>query len=370
MKNEMKKILYLSIVDWNWIKQRPQMIAEQLSDNYIVYCIYPMYHKKKELANNDVCSNNLHLIPRFKLPFSGKNSFIKKIDTLCQHIFVALSIVKYQPDIIYTSFPTDYSFFLKKTKRMIVYDCMDNHPEFEKNNRAKKNIRNIENKLVNISSIIFVSSLFLKKEIIQKYNTSEDKVFLIRNGYSGEIIETNYSPQITRSKLKIAYIGTVSSWFDFNILINAIKVKPNLEFHIFGPINVETPVNNNLFFHGVVNHDELYKTVEHYDGLIMPFVLNEIIEAVDPVKLYEYINFNKPIISIYYEEIQRFEKFVWFYDDFSSFMDCINRIEQYDIKYNNEDRIKFLNDSNWKNRVCAIDSLLKKCINMKVQEHD
>ena len=46
----------------------------------------------------------------------------------------------------------------------------------------------------------------------------------------------------------------------------------------------------------------------------MPFVVNDIILSVDPVKLYEYLNFNKNIISVHYPEIDRFSDFVNFYN--------------------------------------------------------
>lgn len=52
------------------------------------------------------------------------------------------------------------------------------------------------------------------------------------------------------------------------------------------------------------------------DCLIMPFILNDIISDVDPVKLYEYISMGKNIISVKYREVKRFEKFVYFYREF------------------------------------------------------
>ena len=36
----MKTILYLMHIDWNWIKQRPQYIAEGLSKKYRVIVMY------------------------------------------------------------------------------------------------------------------------------------------------------------------------------------------------------------------------------------------------------------------------------------------------------------------------------------------
>lgn len=354
----MKKILYLSIVDWNWIKQRPQMIAEELSKKSEVYCIYPVYHRKTELTNNKVKLPNLHLIPRFKVPFSGKSSFLKKIDDLFQHIFVAIFILKNRPDIVYTSFPTDYSFFLRSFSRNVIYDCMDNHPEFEKNSDNKKNIIKMERKLINLSSTVLVSSEYLKKELTSRYNIRENKIILVRNGYSGKILNVSALTHNVSNTMKIAYIGTVSTWFDFDILSKVVDLRDDIEFHIFGPVNVMKPTIKNVFFDGVINHDYLYQAIKDFDALIMPFQVNKIIEAVDPVKLYEYINFGKPIISVYYEEIKRFDKFVWFYSDESTFINCINNIKAGNNKYNNQERICFLNQNNWENRVEQINQVL------------
>lgn len=354
----MKRILYLSIVDWNWIKQRPQMIAEELAKSNEVYCIYPVYHKKNELADNSVKLEKLHLLPRFKIPFSGRSSFIKTLDNIYQHFVVAFSIVKYKPDVVYVSFPTDYSFLLKKLAKTVVYDCIDNHPEFEKTEKAKRRMRREEKKLIDMSACTFVSSEYLKNVIIKNYGTPENRIVLVRNGYSGEIIKIESVAKIRNTKIRVAYIGTVSSWFDFNIISSITEKNDDVEFHIFGPVNVERPDIKNVFFRGVVNHSELFETIKEFDALIMPFVINEIIEAVDPVKLYEYINFNKPIISVYYEEIKRFEKFVWFYSDVESLMECLNKVKTGEVKYANEERIAFLNNNNWINRVKTIEEFI------------
>ena len=53
----------------------------------------------------------------------------------------------------------------------------------------------------------------------------------------------------------------------------------------------------------------------------MPFKLNDIIRDVDPVKLYEYISMGKPVISVYYKEVNQFRDFV-----FSTFPDELIRI--------------------------------------------
>ena len=79
-------------------------------------------------------------------------------------------------------------------------------------------------------------------------------------------------------------------------------------------------------FMGTVEHNKLYSAVKDSTALIMPFKVNKIIESVDPVKLYEYINFNKNILTIKYNEINRFDKFVYFYSDYTEYKKQLEKL--------------------------------------------
>ena len=92
----------------------------------------------------------------------------------------------------------------------------------------------------------------------------------------------------------------------------------------------------------------------------MPFQINELILSVDPVKLYEYINFGKNILSVRYKEIERFKDFVFFYDDYASFISQIKKMkEQLSTIYNNEERIKFLQKNTWEKRASSIKDYIE-----------
>ena len=47
--------------------------------------------------------------------------------------------------------------------------------------------------------------------------------------------------------------------------------------------------------------------------LVMPFKLDDLVQAVNPVKLYEYVYSHKPAIAIHYAETEQFEQFVHLY---------------------------------------------------------
>ena len=76
---------------------------------------------------------------------------------------------------------------------------------------------------------------------------------------------------------------------------------------------------------GVLEHERLWEAAEQTDAMIMPFKVNPIIEAVDPVKLYEYINMGKAVIAPYYKEIERFRPYVYFYWDETSFFQLLKQ---------------------------------------------
>ena len=84
----------------------------------------------------------------------------------------------------------------------------------------------------------------------------------------------------------------------------------------------------------------------------MPFLVNEIVSAVDPVKLYEYISFGKCIISVYYQELEHFRDFVYFYRTKKEYLELLDNLCQtgFPTKYNEEQRAEFLASNDWKER--------------------
>ena len=121
------------------------------------------------------------------------------------------------------------------------------------------------------------------------------------------------------------------------------------------------PSNSRILYHGVIEHAKLYDVIKDMDCLIMPFVLNDIIEAVDPVKEYEYVNFNKNIIIREYPEIERFKDFVYFYNSPKEFLDVLCEIEnRNNVKYDNDQRVDFLKENTWGKRTETIIDIMKK----------
>ena len=109
-----------------------------------------------------------------------------------------------------------------------------------------------------------------------------------------------------------------------------------------------------------MDHNDLMQYASKADAFIMPFVVNELIEGVDPVKLYEYMFFDVPVISVFYEELLHFQDHIHFYNNHEEALNLCNII--FSKNYEPSDRNIFLQSSSWRSRSSKILDAIK-CIN-------
>lgn len=341
------KIFYLMHVDWNWIKQRPHFIAENLSKVFNVLVFHLYTRNRKVLTSNP---SNINKLPIITFPLKRIKVFnILSIGS--QKVIFSIILKLKRPDVIWITYPALYDYLPKKhlNRYKIIYDCMDDVLGFDNIPRIRKELEISEKQLLKDAAHVFVSSKNLQEKIIQR-GCNREKTTLVRNGYNGDLIIPSETENLPGT-YKIAYIGTISDWINFEMIEESIKRVENIEYHFYGPIDCEVPTNKKITFHGPVKHEILYETIQDCSCLIMPFKVNELILSVDPVKLYEYINFNKNIITVYYPEINRFNDFVYFYNNIEEYIEILERLkENNEIKYNKKQRSEFLKDNTWKKR--------------------
>lgn len=166
-------------------------------------------------------------------------------------------------------------------------------------------------------------------------------------------------------KVRIGYFGTVGRWFDFDALTETVKVNPSVEFHIYGPIEqgVPLPQMERLFFHGSLPHSRIPEEAGKLSALIMPFTRSDVVDSVDPVKLYEYIHLLKPIFSVRYPEIERFQPYVTFYENAAELAEEIRELSPpFSSKYSRAEAESFLAENTWERRTETAVTCLMKCI--------
>lgn len=346
----MKKILYLMGIDWYWIKQRPQFLALELNKDYNVTVVYlsevfkhiSLRQEKDELSN---CKRVA------AIPYRDKN----KVAFLIEKFLIRMSIGNINTyDLVWICHPNLYKYIANNYKGKIVYDCMDDHIALCNDKIIKKEIKKNESQLIKKADVIFASSQFLKEKM-EKMGGNE-KINLCRNGFDYKIIQEPKKAE-KKNRYIIGYIGTIAEWLDFSLIQDSLQMNSKIEYHFIGPLSVDYDFQeSNIVHEGVVEHSELHNKVKEYDALIMPFVINDVVIAVDPVKLYEYISMGKCVISVWYKEIDRFKPYVYFYKNKQEYEDLINELcsRGFPPKYNKVQQKEFLGNNTWQKRYSEI----------------
>jgi len=361
-KNEKKKILYFCHVDWRWIKQRPQFLAELLQGEYEVFVIYPWQNRRKGLRAKE--ATNVHLYAYKQIPsLGGKVKALKSFSKKYIIYQIKRKIAKLNPDIIWFTHPSQIDGLPDSYQGSIVYDCMDDHISMLINQDEKEKLLLQEQTILSRANRVFVSSEYLKTIIQTRCSNNSNNIELVRNGYnaSWQLNEINKSNQ--KSQISLAYFGTVGRWFDTELLLESLNSFPELQYHLYGPVERGTilPTHERIIYHGVVEHNEIPLFADKHDGLIMPFKICDVVKSVDPVKLYEYIALRKPVIAVSYSEVEHFLPFVNLYQNIGEYNNIVRLLAAGEISISSESEInEFLSKNTWQSRVEQIKNSIRE----------
>jgi glycosyltransferase involved in cell wall biosynthesis len=152
----------------------------------------------------------------------------------------------------------------------------------------------------------------------------------------------------------IGFVGAIRDWLDYEVITELVAKKTNYEFVFVGSdsqlsVNISNIKSaNNTTFTGPVDHKEIGKYINSFDIGLIPFKLNELTKYVDPIKKYEYMCFDVPILSSNLPDVRRHDSdAISIYDSPS---DAIKRLDELvnGPRYKIPDRI--VSNNTWETR--------------------
>jgi glycosyltransferase involved in cell wall biosynthesis len=350
-------------VDWHWIKQRPHFLAEELSKRYDVTVVYPFSRGRSKLKRNP--KQGLRTRPVIGIPFKYVFPTLYRLNRFYQRLLIGALVRRFKPEVVWLTHPYCLDLIPRGLDARVVYDCMDDAYALAGGREfARQRALQLERDLVARADAVFVSSSHLAT-VLETRQPCSEKTTLLRNAFGGRIGVAPPS-EANRSGFRIGYVGTIASWMDFEAIAHCIASIPDVEFVLIGPCDggARVPSHDRLKSVGSVPHAELHEAVKDFDCLIMPFKVNDVVRSVDPVKLYDYINFGKPIISIRYDEVARFEPFVEFYSSKDDLVRVVQRLKDsgFRPKYSAEERESFLLANTWDVRAETVVECLERLV--------
>ena len=123
--------------------------------------------------------------------------------------------------------------------------------------------------------------------------------------------EPEFRAILARGKPIVCYYGALASWIDYELL-QMIAGSGKYSLVLIG-VKYDASYDQNM--RGAKSVDFLgprdYRVLKYYakaaDVLILPFLINEITRATSPVKLFEYMALQKPIVSTDIDECRRYK---------------------------------------------------------------
>lgn len=357
------KLLYLMHVPWGWIKQRPHFFAEKLSErmDVDVVCaesIKTVFNRTKRYES-DINPQALYT------PLATCDFALNKICSSLYARLVGLQLGKFSEYThIWIGSTLMYRLIkpLLKPNHILIYDCMDDDMEFPiylRRTKLLNTIKSYEHDLALRANYIFFSSVFLRNKVVSRTNCESSKCYVVNNALERPAGHATLPDAIQRhldmiSQLPhvLMYVGMIAEWFDFEAIQRVLDRNPNMHIVLVGPSEVNLPLHKQIHYVGKVEREYIFSLMDKADGLIMPFVVNDLIKSVNPVKLYEYIYADKPIIVPSYNEVKQFLPYINTYDNFEELNAlCVKLQERQLLKPSHNDGYdSFVNSNTWDGR--------------------
>lgn len=309
------RLLLLVHHDMRELKQRSHHLAEGFSQAGLdVYVLSKFSVNRTSKPKQPQTYKYIDLPLYFsKFPLHS-NSLYSMIDKIFYKGLISFLCRILRIDVILFTHPIQSKYIESSSRIPTIFDCHDDNIEFYKEGDALRRIIKLsQNSSFGKSNCVVFSSQYL----FNKYKGECTTAKVIRNGASSivsNIVPASLKTYSGKSSINIYYLGTVADWFDWNSVNLILRSFPGARLHIIGSDGSNLPFNNRIIYHGRLEHGLALRKASEADLLIMPFLVNELIKGVDPVKIYEYIQLRRPILSVYYEEIARFTDFVTFYN--------------------------------------------------------
>jgi GT2 family glycosyltransferase/glycosyltransferase involved in cell wall biosynthesis/SAM-dependent methyltransferase len=295
-------VFVFPVIDWEFRHQRPQQLALQFAERG-----HRVYYFRTTFSSTEAYEPVVRLVApnvfTVSLPCTGKPPVIysESLDPAqLDSVVSGIEQLRTRFSIGAAVSVVDHPFWApvcgRLTNHRVVYDCMDHHAGFSNNN---SNVLSQESRLLGSADLVVASSA----KLFEMVKASSAHPLLVRNaGQYDHFCTAPAKLAFEKTRPVIGYYGAISEWFDAELVAQAARQMPECDFVLVGStyganlLPVKDLPNVRLF--GEVPYTDLPGYLHGFDVCMIPFQVNELTLATNPVKVYEYLSAGKPVVSI------------------------------------------------------------------------
>ena len=371
VQNVDRIIIWRSSFGWNVpLFQRPQHIANGLSKKRTLV-LYEVTTKTDDVSTIKKQQDNLYLV-NFENPV---------VNELVSNTLDSIDLPKYIQ--IYStnwSMPaSDLEKYIEKNYK-IIYEYIDDlNPALAGTEELPVNVKGkYDYVMSHIDNIyVIVTADAIMQDVIEK--RGDKNLAVSCNGVDYEFFKNldenfeydeDFKNVLDENKPIIGYYGALANWFDYELVRKLAEERPNYNIVFFGIEYDDSWQKNKLFeyknihFLGSRNYAVLKNFACKFSVCTIPFLINSITEATSPVKLFEYMALNKPIVTTDMKECRKY-KSVMIAKTHDEYIELIDKaVEISNNKESNKDYYDLLNkeanENDWNKKAEIIVQLICK----------
>ena len=200
----------------------------------------------------------------------------------------------------------------------VIYEYVDDiNPDLISPNKIKAILKR-HNALLNDERIMVVATA---DKLYQNILRHKGKARAVQISNGAECIkfdpksiteDSQYLNWLNEEMIHVGYYGALASWVDYELL-NRLAQEQDIQIILIGIEHDDSLEKSGLLgkenvrYFGKKEYGVLAGYVHYFDVCIIPFVVNEITKATSPVKLFEYMAMEKPVVTTKLPECMKYK---------------------------------------------------------------
>jgi glycosyltransferase involved in cell wall biosynthesis len=187
----------------------------------------------------------------------------------------------------------------------IVYHCVDRWDAFS--NYDARMMAEMDRRCCQYADLVIASS----QDLVDRCRRYNNNVHLVSHGvdhqHFSRALQVVQRPVDLPPGPVVGFFGLLSEWLDQDLLIEVARRLPECALVLIGKADVDVERLKgirNVHLLGPRSFSQLPEYVAYFDVGLIPFVVNELTKAVNPIKLREMLSAGCPVVSTALPEVQ------------------------------------------------------------------
>ncbi len=287
-----------------------------------------------------------HVLAPVFLPF-GRSALVRRFNqaSTLRAVRGAMQQLGFERPVVVTTLPTSAGIADRLDASLLVYYCVDDVTLWP--GMHGRVAQELELELLRRADLVVATSERLRRTRRNQRQPTE----LLTHGV--DVRHFRVPPPLPGTLPVALYVGLIDERCDRELLAAVARALPDVRVRIVGTWRVPPgPLAGlpNVERLGPVPYEQLPAVLRDASVLLLPYVLDELAQSINPLKLKEYLATGRPVVATPLPEVQRLDRFVRVAEGAEAFVAATREaLQQRD--WHDPQRDAFLESESWEAKV-------------------